>query len=68
MALGPNNADVDPYNVYKTIMGYHNKCLSSLLRVGLVLFNLTALFFSAQNDCDLAMNCIATECFCQIVK
>jgi len=30
--------------------------------------NLTILFLSDQNDCDLSMNCFVTHCYCQIGK
>ena len=71
IALGPYNAAPDPYGVSTLKLSWDitaKVCSFSLLRVGVVLLNLTILFFSDQNDCDLSMNCFATECFCQIGK
>jgi len=73
MPLGPNNAALEPYNVSALKLSWDIKtkvCFFSILRVGVLLLNLTTLFFSDQDqdDCNLAMNCFTTECFCQIVN
>jgi hypothetical protein len=51
MALGPNNAGLDPYDVSKMKLSWDTTtkvCSLSLLRVGVVIFNLTLLFFSSK--------------------